>query len=131
MAGRLEPLPHKQALWLHQPALGEESGIVVFDDSDGELWANNPSDPLLSLMIELAGHLKARVRGDEYETCRSLDDTYVHPHDQVLRAAAFPPARGGALGSPFVREMGGRLAVAAGIALVTVTIVHLYRYLTS
>jgi hypothetical protein len=131
MAGRLAPLPHKQALWLHQPALGEESEIVVFDDGDGELWAANPSERLLSLMIELARHLKARVRGDEYETYRSLDDTYVHPDDQALRAAAFPPACSAAMGAPFVREMGGRLAVAAGIALVTVTLVHLYRYLTS
>jgi hypothetical protein len=131
MAGRLEIVPDKPEFWLYQPALGEESEIVVFDDSGGELWATNPSDPLLELMIELAGYLGARVRGDEYETYRSLDDTYIHPDDQALRNANYPPAQRGFMGSPFVREMGGRLAISAGVAFVALTIVYLYRYLTA
>jgi hypothetical protein len=60
--------------------------------SEGELWTSNPSMPLLEPMIELAGYLGARVRGDELETYRTVDDRYIHPDDREL-AAQYPPPR--------------------------------------
>ncbi len=34
-------------------------------------------------MIELAGALRARVRGDELETYRTPDESYTHPDDET------------------------------------------------
>lgn len=81
MAGRLDILPGAKEWCLGQPALGLESEALWMDD--GALWATNPSEPFLALMIELAGLLGARVRGDEGETYRSLDDVYIHPDDKA------------------------------------------------
>lgn len=128
MAGRLAVMPDKPELWLYQPALGEESEIVAFDDSDGVLWAASPSDPLLALMIELAAYLNARVRGDELETYLSLDETYVHPDDQALYEASRPKRQRWAL-SPVMREMTLRVAgVITGIVVLS-SVLYLYRYL--
>lgn len=41
----------------------------------------------LVLLLELAGLLHARVRGDELETYRTADETYVHPDDRAELAA--------------------------------------------
>jgi len=49
--------------------------------SDGELWTKNPSNDTLTSMLALAKHLGARVRGDEHETYRTANDTYLHPDD--------------------------------------------------
>lgn len=49
--------------------------------SEGELWTKNPSDATLAAMISFATHLGARVRGDEMETYRTVEDSYVHPDD--------------------------------------------------
>ena len=49
--------------------------------SDGEVWTNNAEEDVLAVMIELAGRLKARVRGDEGETYRSIAESYQHPDD--------------------------------------------------
>lgn len=62
------------------PALGDESEVIVCEDD--ALWAKNPDPDLIAAMIALAGQLGARVRGDEFETYRSLDDTYIHPDDE-------------------------------------------------
>ncbi|KQZ44287.1 hypothetical protein [Duganella sp. Root1480D1] len=87
MSGRLavdqDAQPDPQ---VYQPAKGEESEIMLLED--GELWARNPSQEFLGLMIELAGLLGARARGDELETYRSLDETYHHPDDRELIAEA-------------------------------------------
>ncbi len=48
----------------------------------GELWTKNPDRDVLDVMIRLANHLGARVRGDEFETYRTPDDWYIHPDDQ-------------------------------------------------
>jgi hypothetical protein len=129
MRGRLSVMPDKPELWLYQPALSEESEIVAFDDNDGSLWTASPSDPLLSLMIELAGKLNARVRGDELETYLSLEETYVHPDDQVLHEANRPKQQAWTL-SPVMREMTLRVAgVIAGIIVLT-SVLYLYRYFT-
>lgn len=53
----------------------------------GELWVNSPNDQTLRLMIEIAGELGGRVRGDELETYRSLDETYIHPDDKRMAQA--------------------------------------------
>lgn len=67
---------------VYEPAKGDQSEIMAL--TDGELWAKNPSEEFLRLMIELAGLLGARARGDEFETYRSIDETYWHPDDREL-----------------------------------------------
>jgi hypothetical protein len=50
---------------------------------DGQIWTKNPEDAALVRMIALAAELGAgaRVRGDELETYRTVDESYVHPDD--------------------------------------------------
>jgi hypothetical protein len=55
---------------------------------DGELWTKNPDVDGFERMIALADALGARVRGDEGETYRSLDDSYTHPDDEDDQRAA-------------------------------------------
>ena len=87
MSGRLafdqDAQPDPQ---VYQPGKGDESEIMLLED--GELWARNPSEEFLRLMIELAGLLGARVRGDELETYRTPEETYHHPDDSELIAEA-------------------------------------------
>jgi len=87
MSGRLALDPDAQPhLQVHEPAKGTLSEFMVLED--GELWAKSPSEEFLRLMIELAALLDARVRGDEFETYRSIDETYHHPDDSELIADA-------------------------------------------
>lgn len=67
--------------------LHAEGGLQLWFQ-DGELWTKNPDDAALERMLALAAALGARVRGDEGETYRSLDDTYAHPDDEDDRRAA-------------------------------------------
>ncbi|KQV53936.1 MULTISPECIES: hypothetical protein [unclassified Duganella] len=87
MSGRLafdgDAQPDPQ---VYQPARDGESEIMLLED--GELWAKSPSEEFLRLMIDLAGLLGARVRGDELETYRAPDQTYHHPDDSGLIAEA-------------------------------------------
>jgi hypothetical protein len=87
MAGRLafdsDAQPDPQ---VYEPGKDLESEIMLFED--GELWAKTPSSEFLALMIELAGLLGARVRGDELETYRTVEQTYSHPDDRELIAEA-------------------------------------------
>ena len=48
---------------------------------DGGLWLSNPTTEELSIMIQLASAMHARVRGDEFETYLSVNNTYHHPDD--------------------------------------------------
>lgn len=91
MAGRLDIIPDAKDWCVGQPELGAESEALWMDD--GELWAKNPSEPFVALMIELAGYLGARVRGDEGETYRSLEDVYIHPDDKAAADTAHAPRR--------------------------------------
>jgi hypothetical protein len=50
----------------------------------GKLWAKNPEDDEIQVLIDIASQLGARVRGDEFETFRTPTDTYVHPDDKPL-----------------------------------------------
>lgn len=49
--------------------------------SDGEAWTNNAEEDVLEVMLLLAKPLKARVRGDNNESYRSVSETYIHPDD--------------------------------------------------
>ena len=62
---------------------GEE--VLIFYDGS-ELWAKNPTDTVLKVMIEIANSLGngARVRGDEGETYESVTKTYTHADDAHL-----------------------------------------------
>jgi hypothetical protein len=50
---------------------------------NGALWTKNPDEASLQIMLNIADQLGARVRGDELETYRTLDDTFIHPDDQA------------------------------------------------
>jgi hypothetical protein len=55
--------------------------------SNGEIWTKNPPEELISYMIEIAPKFSARVRGDEGEYYRSLEDYYYEEDErQVPRA---------------------------------------------
>lgn len=127
MDGRLDIMPGKPEFFLYRPELGEDSEILLLDD--GELWAKNPGEPFLQLMIELAGHLGARVRGDELETYRSLEEVYVHPDDQAEWDAAHPPEPRRWIKSRAMREALLPPAVAVAIGLAIYGVVMLYRRL--
>jgi hypothetical protein len=49
--------------------------------SDGEAWTNTAEEDVLEVMLLLAKSLKARVRGDNNESYRSVSETYIHPDD--------------------------------------------------
>lgn len=63
-----------------------EAPVLWF--SEGKLWTTNPSDETLASMIALANHLHARVQGDEFETYRTANETYLHPDDAQEKAEA-------------------------------------------
>lgn len=65
---------------------GDVRSVLVWDD--GEIWSRDPRPETIALMLELAARLGARVRGDEFETYRTPDDTYEHPDDAAAIAAA-------------------------------------------
>ncbi|HYD59499.1 MAG TPA: hypothetical protein VEC35_04055 [Noviherbaspirillum sp.] len=67
---------------------GERVDAPALWFSEGKLWTTNPSDETITSMIALANHLHARVRGDEFETYRTVDETYLHPDDAQEKAEA-------------------------------------------
>lgn len=48
---------------------------------NGVLWSKDPEPNELKIMISLAQKLDARVRGDNFESYRSPDDTYIDAED--------------------------------------------------
>jgi hypothetical protein len=56
--------------------------ISRFTLQDGKIWTKNPDEIGIQAMINIAKYLGARVRGDEFETYESLDNTYIHPEDR-------------------------------------------------
>lgn len=68
---------------------GPQGTIDVFHD-EGELWLQDFHGEAWQLepMLALANTLNARVRGDELETYESIDKTYFHPDDTIIRKEA-------------------------------------------
>ena len=62
----------------------DESNFLSFDEENGELWCKNPEKEELIEMLKLAKELNARVRGDEFETYKDVNETYIHPDDKKL-----------------------------------------------
>ncbi|RBP37664.1 hypothetical protein DES53_11346 [Roseimicrobium gellanilyticum] len=52
--------------------------------SHGEIWTKNPPEKLIGYMIEIAPKFGARVRGDEGEYYRTLDDVYYEEDGRVV-----------------------------------------------
>lgn len=71
---------------VHDPTRAGEADVMFLQV--GELWVSNPSRQLLGMMIELARVLEARVRNDDFETYRTVFETYIHPDDAALAAQA-------------------------------------------
>lgn len=71
---------------LHDPSRSDEADVLFLQV--GELWASNPSRQLLGMMIELARELGGRVRNADFETYRTVFETYVHADDAALAAQA-------------------------------------------
>jgi len=59
---------------------------LVLWHSDGELWTKNPEGDAIAKMLVVAGRLGARVRGEEFETYRTPDETYTHPDDAARKS---------------------------------------------
>jgi len=55
---------------------------------NGELWTKTPSNWGLEQMLALAPLLGARVRGEEFETYKTIDQWYRHPDDIQLKKEA-------------------------------------------
>jgi hypothetical protein len=66
-------------------SLRVDKGVCTLWYQDGELWVKTPNEWELESMLVLANHLSARVRGDEYETYETPEQTYSHPDDAFLR----------------------------------------------
>ncbi len=69
--------------WKYDP---KQNALVSYEApalwfSTGQLWTTNPSNDTITSMIAFAKYLGARVRGDEFETYQSANETYIHPDD--------------------------------------------------
>lgn len=53
--------------------------------NDGELWTKTPQVWEIDHIINFAKELGGRVRGDEFETYITADETFTHPDDIILR----------------------------------------------
>ncbi len=64
--------------------------VIYLFWAPGDLWIEDTEEDeqvtreTVEKLVQLARHFNARVRGEELETYRSFDDTYVHPHDAKL-----------------------------------------------
>jgi len=48
---------------------------------NGEIWTKNPDDKTMQIMLNLAKRLNARVRGDDFETYKTPNESYKHQDD--------------------------------------------------
>jgi hypothetical protein len=71
------------AFWRHT-----DQGTCTLWYQDGELWVKSPELWEIAHLLVLANNLRARVRGDEFETYESTDKTFLHPDDRQLRKEA-------------------------------------------
>lgn len=63
---------------------GREGSVTLWFQ-DGELWTSSSEDWQFAPLLALAEQLGARVRGDEFETYRSAETTFLHPDDVQLK----------------------------------------------
>ena len=83
-----------EAGWNFQDAEGcfvlpePEGNNSTFWFKSGQLWAASPSEQELQRMLDVAPALEARIRGDEFETYRTINDWFVHPDDGAAVAQA-------------------------------------------
>lgn len=96
---------------LTDPTAQDDTGVMFLQA--GEVWASNPGDALLALMLDLARELEARVRDEALRTYRSADETYVHPDDVELLARLPHPAQAG----PPRRAIGALVPICIGALL--------------
>jgi hypothetical protein len=85
--------------WTYQDSpptfeLRSPHGTCPLWHQDGELWTKNSEAWALEPMLVLAKQLNARVRGDEFETYETVDNTYFHPDDRQLRSEAEAQSKG-------------------------------------
>lgn len=66
----------------------DSRGSVTLWHSDGELWTRLGEPWQIEPMLALARELGARVRGDEFETYATPQQTYSHPDDERLKRVA-------------------------------------------
>lgn len=52
--------------------------------SHGEIWTKNPPEELIRHMIAIASNFNARVRGDEGELYRSIEDIYYEENGREI-----------------------------------------------
>lgn len=69
----------------HSFKLLSENGESTLWYNDGELWIKTPEAWEIDHVIKFANELDGRVRGDEFETYISADETFTHPDDIILR----------------------------------------------
>jgi hypothetical protein len=81
---RIEP-PSPKSADLNLVISRSGSEVASLALQNGKLWAKNPEESAIQVMIDLAKQLGARVRGDEFETYRSIDETYFDPEDAEER----------------------------------------------
>jgi hypothetical protein len=55
--------------------------------SHGEIWTKNPSEELIRYMIDIAPKFAARVRGDEGEFYRTIEDVYYEEEGEEVSKA--------------------------------------------
>lgn len=60
---------------------------------EGEIWTRNPERDTLQIMLKLAEKLNARVRGDEWETYRTPEESYRHQDDLAAIQVAYQEAK--------------------------------------
>jgi len=69
-------------------AFSDGRGSFALWHGDGELWTRLDDTWVIEPMLELAQELDARVRGDEFETYATPEQTYAHPDDKRLAQVA-------------------------------------------
>lgn len=66
----------------HALSVQTETGHeVILFVSNGEIWVERPGREEIAFLLKIADAIGGRVRGDELETYRTPDETYVHPDD--------------------------------------------------
>ena len=71
----------------------DDSSFTIFytEGIEGEYYINTTDDKHIERLIAIAEKLNdgTRVRGDEGETYKSLEDVYIHPDDVLLNNITF------------------------------------------